>query len=43
MFASNFDGQVKGDIAPVPEPSTVALLGLGLAGLGLYNWRRKNS
>jgi hypothetical protein len=30
--------------APIPEPSTVALLGLGLVGLGIMaHRRRKNS
>jgi hypothetical protein len=29
--------------APVPEPGTIALLGLGMAGLAIYGKRRKNS
>ena len=28
------------DSAPTPEPATVALLGAGLAGLGVLAWRR---
>ncbi len=29
-----------GDVAPVPEPSTVFLLGSGLAGLAWFRWKR---
>jgi hypothetical protein len=28
-------------IAPIPEPSSVALAGLGLAALAGYGWRRR--
>lgn len=41
MFASNFSGHSKGDIAKVPEPSTLLLLGSGLVGAGL--WLRKRA
>lgn len=30
----------KFDITPVPEPSTVLLLGIGLLGIGVARWRR---
>jgi hypothetical protein len=36
-----FDG--SSSAAPVPEPGTIALLGLGMAGLAVYGKRRKNS
>ncbi len=28
-------------VQPVPEPSTIALIGSGLLGAGLYSWRRR--
>ncbi len=34
-FSNNFDGRVKGNIAPVAEPTTLLLLGVGIFGLGL--------
>jgi len=34
-------GEIRGDLAVVPEPSTYALLGTGIAGLGLVARRRR--
>ncbi|MBK5294074.1 MAG: PEP-CTERM sorting domain-containing protein [Acidobacteriia bacterium] len=34
--ADSTDGQVS----PVPEPSTIALMGAGVAALGFAAWRR---
>ena len=28
-------------ITPIPEPSTVVLLGSGIMGLGLWRWKKK--
>ena len=36
-FAHNFTGRV------IPEPATMTLLGIGLAGLGIHRWRRARS
>ncbi|MBI5236559.1 MAG: PEP-CTERM sorting domain-containing protein [Deltaproteobacteria bacterium] len=41
MFRRDFTGHSKGDIAKVPEPSTLLLLGSGLVGAGL--WLRKRA
>ncbi len=41
MYASNFTGAAKGDIAPVPEPSTLLLLGSGFVGAGFWFRRRR--
>ncbi|MFQ5466186.1 MAG: PEP-CTERM sorting domain-containing protein, partial [Thermodesulfobacteriota bacterium] len=40
MFSSSFSGQTKGDIAPVPEPATLLLLGSGLIGAGIAGRRK---
>ena len=32
----------EADTAPIPEPSTVMLIGIGLVGLGVVNMRRKS-
>ncbi len=37
---SSFDAELTGQ---VPEPGTVFLFGTGLAGLGLWNWKRKKA
>jgi hypothetical protein len=40
----NPNGQTEAwlaNIAPIPEPSSVALAGLGMAALAGYGWRRR--
>jgi hypothetical protein len=42
VHSSTFTGgEIRGQLLPVPEPSTIALLGLGLGGLVLTMVRRK--
>jgi len=33
---------IKADIAPVPEPGTLVLVGVGLAGMAVYRRKRQN-
>ncbi len=41
-YAFEADNIAVGNVAPVPEPGTVLLLGLGLFGLAIYGKRRMN-
>jgi hypothetical protein len=35
-------GEIRGNLAPVPEPSSMAIVGLGLIGFGVWKRRKKN-
>jgi hypothetical protein len=42
IHSSSFGGgEIRGQILPVPEPSTLALIGLGLGGLLVQRSRRR--
>jgi hypothetical protein len=42
-FIISKDKNLSAVIQPVPEPSTVALVGVGLAGLGYRAWRKRRA
>jgi hypothetical protein len=35
------NGEIRGFLVPIPEPSAVALMGLGVAGIAVRAWNKK--
>jgi hypothetical protein len=41
LYAIDIGGQIYRIVGPAPEPSTVALIGVGAGAMGVWNWRRR--